>query len=225
MARQRLCSELASVQAGVPDGARPTSPRSSKGVRTRERLIGAAREIFQERGFLTARITDIAERAGQSHASFYYYFDSKEAIFREVAAAVDKRLSAPLHDVIMARSALPPQQRMAEALRRHFESYSREARILDLIEHVARIDPEVNALRLARHQRYTEQMAETIRRLQQRGLADPQLDPAVAAAALGALTYRFTQMWLVNGAIDCTHNQAIEQLSRLFANTLGLAAA
>lgn len=222
MPRNRFCPIVPVSASPSLDGDKLIGPRSSKGARTRERLIEAAKAAFQERGFVTARITDIAERAGQSHASFYYYFDSKEAIFREVAAAVDQRLSAPLQDVIMAPSKLPPAQRMAEALRRHFEIYRQEARIMDLIEHVARVDAEVNALRQARHQRYTEQIAGTIRQLQQRKLADPSLDADVTAAAIGALTHRFAQMWIVNGAIDCTHKQAIEQLSRIFANTLGL---
>jgi AcrR family transcriptional regulator len=203
-------------------GPKASEPRSSKATRTRERLVAAAKEIFEEQGFLEARISDISERAGQSHGSFYYYFDSKEEIFREVAAAVDEHLFAPMEDVIMAPSRLAPQQRIREAMRRHFESYRAEAKILGLIEHVSRYDPEVNAMRLRRHQRYTEQVAGTIRQLQRRKLADPKLDPLVTAAALGSLTYRFAEMWLVHGAIECTQEQAIEQVSRIFANALRL---
>lgn len=199
-----------------------SGPRSSKGVRTRERLVEAAKEIFEEHGFLDARITDIAERAGQSHGSFYYYFDSKEEVFRELAATVDERLFAPMDEVIMAESKLAPRQRVREAMRRHFEAYRQEARIMGLIEHVSRFDPEVNALRLSRHKRHTERAAETIRQLQRRKLADPKLDPMLTAAALGALTYRFAEMWLVHGAIDCTLEHAVDQVSRIFANAIRL---
>ena len=200
----------------------PGAPRLSKAMRTRQRLVDAAKEIFEEHGFLEARIFDITKRAGQSHGSFYYYFSSKEEVFREVAAAIDDQLFAPLEDVIMAQSQLPPQQRIREAMRRHFESYRKEARILGLIEHVARFDTAVNAMRLARHQRHTEQVAETIRQLQRRKLADAKLDPMLTAAALGALTYRFAEMWLVHGAVDCTLDQAVEQVSRIFVNAMRL---
>ena len=64
-------------------------PRSRKGAETRARLLAAAKEIFEENGFLDARISDIAERAGLSHGSFYHYFDSKEEVFREVAESVE----------------------------------------------------------------------------------------------------------------------------------------
>jgi AcrR family transcriptional regulator len=210
------------VPASVPE--KPTSPRSTKGIRTRERLVDAAKEIFEEHGFLNARISDIAERAGQSHGSFYYYFQSKEEIFREVAAAVDQRLFASLGEVILADSGMPVQQRIRESMRRYLESYRQEARIMGLIEHVARFDPQVNALRLARHQRHTEQVADIIKQLQRRKVADPKLDPMIAAAALGGLSHRFAEMWFVHGAIDTTLKHAVEQLSILFANSLRLKA-
>jgi AcrR family transcriptional regulator len=225
MPRTRASEKAPPVPAVVPApraSEKSTAPRSSKAIRTRLRLVEAAKEIFEENGFLEARISDIAERAGQSHGTFYYYFDSKEEVFREVAAALDEQLFAPLEDVIKAKTKMPPQQRIREAMRRHFESYRREARIMGLIEHVSRYDAEVNAMRLARHQRYTEQVAETIRQLQRRKLADPTLDPMIAAAALGALSYRFAEMWLVQGAVDCTLEHAIEQVSQLFENALRL---
>jgi AcrR family transcriptional regulator len=184
--------------------------------------VEAAKEVFEEHGFLEARISDIAERAGQAHGSFYYYFDSKEEVFREVAAAVDKRLFAPLDHVIKAQSKLDTKERVREAMRRYFESYRQEARILGLIEHVSRFDAEVNAIRLARHKHLTARVAETIRHLQRRKLADQALDPLITAAALGALSYRFAELWLVHQAVDCTPEHAVDQLTQIFWNALRL---
>ena len=199
------------------------SPRSRKGEQTRERLLEAAKEIFEEQGFLEARIGDISERARLSHGSFYYYFDSKEQIFREVAAAVDDQLAAPLGDVILSPGSreLPPQ-RIREAIRRHFEAYRDEARIMGVIEEVSRYDEQVGAARMERNQRHGTQVADSIRHLQHRKLADPELDPVIAAAALGALTYRFAELWLVQGGIDCTLDEGVEQVAQLFVNALGL---
>jgi AcrR family transcriptional regulator len=225
MAKTRATAKAATplpAPAGHQASEKPVGPRSSKAVRTRQRLIDAAKEIFEENGFLDARISDIAERAGQSHGSFYYYFDSKEAVFREVAAAVDDQLFAPLQDVILAQSKLAPRQRVREAMRRYFESFRREARILSLIEQVANYDATISAMCLARHRRHTEQVAETIVQLQRRKLADAKLDPTIAAAALGALSYRFAEMWLVQGAVVCTLDHAVEQVSRIFVNAIGL---
>jgi AcrR family transcriptional regulator len=211
------------VPSAAVEPDKPSGPRSRKGERTRARLLDAAKQVFEESGFLEARISDIAERAGLSHGSFYHYFDSKEQIFREVAESLDELLSAPMAEVVLATgSPVPPQERIREALRQHFESYRQEARIMGVIEQVSRYDDHVNALRLARHQEYSNQIADSIRQLQLRKLADPELDPVLTAAALGALTYRFAEMWLVQGAVDCSLDDGIDQVARIFVNALGL---
>ena len=85
---------------GVAASEAQNGPRSRKGEQTRARLLDAAKEIFEDNGFLEARISDIAERAGLSHGAFYHYFDSKEQIFREIAemALAQGQLSCKLDD-------------------------------------------------------------------------------------------------------------------------------
>jgi AcrR family transcriptional regulator len=186
-------------------------------------LVGAAKEIFERDGFLDARISDIAEQAGLSHGSFYHYFESKEEIFREVAAEVDLRLSAPLGDVILdPTSSATPFERIREAIRLHLESYRDEARIMKVIEQVWRFDEQFNAVRHERHHTYSEQIADSIRSLQRHGMADARLDPDIAAAGLGAMTYRFPEMWFVQGFLNCDFDEGVDQLTRLFVNALGL---
>jgi AcrR family transcriptional regulator len=211
------------VTADAPEAVeKPSGPRSSRGLRSRKGLVDAAKQIFEEDGFLDARISDITERAGLSHGSFYYYFESKEEIFREVAIAVDEQLSAPLGDVILAPSQGPARDRIREAIGRHFESYRAEARIMGVIAEVSHYDEPIRQMLQERHSRYHAQVAESIRQLQLRGLADSALDPAVTAAALGAMTDRFAESWLVQGEIDCTLELAVDQVARLFANALQL---
>ena len=104
-------------------GEKPSGPRSRKGVETRARLIAAAKEVFERDGFLDARISDIAEQAGLSHGSFYHYFESKEEVFREVAAGVEERLREPLYSVILdSTSTAPPFERIHEGIRRNLEA-------------------------------------------------------------------------------------------------------
>ena len=204
-------------------GEKPSGPRSRKGIETRARLLGAAKEVFERDGFLEARISDIAEKAGLSHGSFYHYFESKEEVFREVAAAVEERLREPLYSVILdSSSTAPPFERIHEGIRRNLEAYRDEARIMGVIEQVSRFDDELRASRNERHRVSSAEIADSIRRLQRRGLADEQLDPEIAAAGLGAMTYRFPELWFVQGLVDCDFDAGVEQLTRLFVNALGL---
>jgi hypothetical protein len=36
------------------------------------------------------------------------------------------------------------------------------------------------------------------------------------------MTYRFPEMWFVQGLVDCDFDLGVEQLTRLFVNALGL---
>src|SRR3984957_1254558 len=95
-------------------GEKPSGPRSRKGIETRARLVDAAKEVFERDGFLDARISDIAEKAGLSHGSFYHYFESKEEVFRGGAAKVGARLQEPMNSVILAQSSARPAERIRE---------------------------------------------------------------------------------------------------------------
>lgn len=47
-------------------------------------IVEAALAVFTERGYASARIDEIAARAGVSKGAIYLYFDTKEALFRAV---------------------------------------------------------------------------------------------------------------------------------------------
>ncbi len=51
---------------------------------TRERLVNAARYLFWERGFAGTSMAELLAHAEVNSGSFYHFFDSKEALLREV---------------------------------------------------------------------------------------------------------------------------------------------
>jgi AcrR family transcriptional regulator len=213
--------EVVSTESLTND--KPSGPRSRKGVETRARLVVAAKEVFENDGFLEARISDIAERAGLSHGSFYHYFESKEEVFREVALGVEERLSEPMQSVILdPKSSASPYERIREGIRRNLESYRDEAKIMKVIEQVSRFDSELGAWRFERHRQGLEQVARSITSLQRHGLVDARLDPIITASALASMTYRFPELWFVQGLIDCEFDEGVEQLTMLFVRGLGL---
>jgi AcrR family transcriptional regulator len=200
----------------------PNAPRSRKGAQTRARLIESAQAVFEETGFLEARISDIADRAGLSHGSFYHYFDSKEQIFREVAEEQEARLTAPDPDAAQAGN-LSEYERILKANRRYLQRYRDNGKIMGVIEEVSRYDTVVNDARMNRQKHFAERAEQAIHRLQDKGVADPTIDPAIAAVALGSMVGRFSELWIVEGWADYDLDVAAEQLTKLWANALGLA--
>ena len=51
---------------------------------TRDRLIDSARHLFWERGYAGTSMADLLAHANVNSGSFYHFFDSKEALLREV---------------------------------------------------------------------------------------------------------------------------------------------
>ena len=210
-------------QSTPVDATDPGAPLSRKGAETRRRLVEAAKWVFEDAGFLEARISDISKRAGLSHGAFYHYFDSKEEIFREIAAATERSLTAP-HTPSSASN--PPlkshRDRIRRANRRYLEHYRDDAAIMGRIEQVSRYDEPVKKERAATQKHFADRAELSIRKLQRDGLADPDLDPAIAAMALGAMVARFAELWFVQGYADYDFDEGVEQLTALWCNALGL---
>ncbi len=196
-------------------------PRSAKGRRTRARLIEAGKTVFERDGFLQARITDIASEAQVSHGSFYHYFESKESLFREIAEELDVRLlsmdDVP-HDDERKNG---PIDRIRAANRSYLLAYRREAKIMRVIEEVSRYDENVRSVRTRRQDYLGVRLESAIARLQADGLADKRIDKHYAAMALGGMVARFAENMFIGGG-SYELDRAVEQLTLLWANALGL---
>lgn len=96
----------------------------------RERILGAARDVFEARGLEGASLRAIAAQAGYTPAALYFHFDSKEAIYAELL----HRSLAALGDSVSGAIApdAPPARRMKAAAMAFFAFYAENGRELDL---------------------------------------------------------------------------------------------
>lgn len=63
----------------------PVAALNPRGLRSRERLKRAAREVLNEQGFRNLRVQDVTERAGVATGLFYRYFHDLREIVAEIA--------------------------------------------------------------------------------------------------------------------------------------------
>lgn len=194
---------------------------SPKARRTRELLIGAARTVFARDGFLDARISDIATEAGVAHGTFYTYFDSKEAVFREVMVRLFDELRED--PAVSPYHSDEPLERIEHANRRFIDVYRRNARLIATVEQVVTFSDDIRALRRELRNPWVQRNIRSIQRWQAAGIADPELDPEYAAAALQAMVDRFAYVWVVVG-YDFDEDRAVRTLTRMWALALGMQA-
>jgi len=83
--------------------------RKQQAADTRELLLHAARDVFDERGYTATTVGAITERANTAHGTFYLYFKNKEDVFGQVitgiAAELYERAVVPTVTVDPNRSA------------------------------------------------------------------------------------------------------------------------
>jgi AcrR family transcriptional regulator len=199
---------------------RTGGPRSRKGQATRVRLLESAKQVFAETGFLEARISDIADGAGLSHGSFYHYFESKEAIFREVAEAQEALLTAPPDEDEPRGDS--EYERIGRANRRYLQRYRDNGKIMGVIEEVSRYDDHVNQARMRRQKHFADRAERHITHLQEAGKADKSIDPEITALALGSMVARMAELWLIDHWGDYELDTVADQVTRLWANAIGL---
>lgn len=61
--------------------------KGSTGQKVREKLYSAAAQVFARKGYATATVREIVERAGVTKPALYYYFGSKEGVYKAILEA------------------------------------------------------------------------------------------------------------------------------------------
>lgn len=197
------------------DGAR--APLTARGQRTRERLLVAAREVFEARGFDGTRMGDIAEAAGVSHGTVYTWFPTKVDILHAVAVSMTEAMGASLRAPEDADLA----HRIAIANERYFAAYRQCARLLEVVQQAAVVDESFRDILVDLRRAHVDRVARAIRRMQSDGTASTDLDPHTSAAALCGMVEGFARHWLGQGE---QHDEelALRTLDALWVRALGI---
>lgn len=198
---------------------RDAGPMTSRGHERRNAILRAARKVFEERGFLDTRVADIVAAADVAQGTFYTYFDSKEAVFAEVAQQVIDTMLDDLHTEYIAD--LDPVERIRRAMVRFIDAFRPNAVMIGLIEQVGTFSPEMRRLRLALRESFVDRSARGIRRLQAAGIADPHLDPVMFAEVLGAMVDQSCYIWFVLGK-EFDAEAVLESLTTVWARGIGV---
>jgi AcrR family transcriptional regulator len=206
----------------VPSLADTTSlkelPSTNRGLRTRATLVAAARKVFERDGFLNARLTDIPKEANCSVGTFYTYFADKEEILQAVLEAAQNDMLHPGQPRLDPGDSSPIA--VIEASNRaYFEAYKRNAKLMLILEQVDASDPKFRQVRNRRSDAFAQRNGQAIKDLQDRGLADPALDPYLAARTLSGMVSRLAyQVFCLNS--DIPFEDLVFISTRLWANAL-----
>ncbi len=181
---------MTKTQAKRPPVARRGKPAADGAAR--ERILEAAIDLFNRKGYAAAAVSEIVDAAGITKPVLYYYFDSKEGLFLEMMNEGTRRFRE-----IVERDRSADGADAAEAVRRFCHE------LLDLIYtnlHVIRVmhaiyyGPPQGAPHVD-FERFHRGVLEALRRLMRRGIdegifrdTDPGFLTWAVAGALSVAT-------------------------------------
>lgn len=226
MPRTRSVDELAKAirraaeQALTPDDVRfergSERPLGRKGRHTRNTILKAAADVFQEAGWNRASIAAIAERAGVGVGTVYQYFRSKEEM---VAAIVGEWTVLSLNEV----KAWKPDEGvdgLRRLIHRFVTMYATTAAFQRLWEEVSLVDPALGRLRDDVTELFVNLFAESFMAASKVGLLDAGPDPVETSRAVNAMIERYCLQVFVRHSRPVTPNHAAELLTDLVLRAL-----
>ncbi len=174
-------SEHATPRAQLP---------TDRGRRTQAAIDAAARSVIARKGILAATIADIAAEAGRSTASFYNYYDSKEAMVREWALRFRDEVNQRALPVI--RHGLSNRERAQQAAAAHWHTYRNRLAEMISVSQLAMINDDFAQYWAEICAIPTSFITEMVRRAQAQGYCagdDPQLIALAIVAMLNQFCY------------------------------------
>jgi AcrR family transcriptional regulator len=169
---------------------RRTRLPTNRGRRTQAAIDAAARTVIARKGILATTIADIAAEAGRSTASFYNYYDSKEAMVREWALRFRDEVNQRALPVI--RHGLSDRERAQQAAAAHWHTYRNRLAEMISVSQLAMINDDFAQYWVDICAIPTSFITEMVRRAQAQGYCagdDPQLIAMAIVAMLNQFCY------------------------------------
>lgn len=96
---------------------------------TKEKIISAAIEVFAEKGKHGARMEQIAVKAKINKAMLYYYYSSKDNLFREVLKAIIQNIFHHISSTVnlAITHGESPIDKVKRIVNAHFEAFSQNS--------------------------------------------------------------------------------------------------
>jgi TetR/AcrR family fatty acid metabolism transcriptional regulator len=179
-------------------------------------ITEAATEVFAEKGFHQARISDIASRAGIADGTIYLYFKNKEdlllSIFEEKMDLLLARLSRSLEGVD------DPIERVRRFARFHFEQVRTNRSVAEVLQVELRLSNKfLKEYRPEKLWAYLGVFGQIVREGQARGVFRDDIDHFITSwAFFGAMDELAMQWVLARNQARFPLEAAADQIAEVF---------
>jgi AcrR family transcriptional regulator len=177
-----------------------------RGTRRREQLLGAAGRLFSEQSYHGTTVGDVCDALGVGKGVFYWYFESKEALFSELLSGSLLRLRRAQHAAI--EDVSDPVDRLANGIRASIGFFRANPEVLALIRIAGRYE-EFQGL-VERGQEIV--VADTANHIKE-GMAAGSIrhgDPELMAHGILGAIFHFVEIYFENDPEGSSDRPALE---------------
>jgi AcrR family transcriptional regulator len=199
------------------------SPREQlptlRGRQTHAAIDAAARAVIARKGILATTISDIAAEAGRSTASFYNYYDSKEAMVREWA--VRFRDEARERSRAAEEPGLTNWERSYQAAAAHWNTYRHRLAEMISVSQLAMVSDDFAQYWSDICSVPIGLITAMVKHARQQGLCPVDDDPHLVAVAMVSMLNQFCYTQLSSNKADFVDDEAcITTLANVFYRTI-----
>jgi AcrR family transcriptional regulator len=189
--------------------------RPTRGERTRQRLLDAARVAFRGVPWSRARVQDVCREAGVGHGTYYAYFANKEAVLE----ALVRRHAEALYELADQPWTSGHVAEDVELVIRGFVDLSLADRdIRETWFAAAPSSPSLDALVGEVRAQFVSRIREALSRAVEDGLARPDIDVGVGSMALAAMVEQTVA--IAQAAEDFDRERIVHGLTDLWVNAV-----
>ena len=190
-------------------------PLSSRGAKTRTRLLEAAETVFAELGYHDASIVKITEAAGVGQGTFYLYFASKKEIFDELVLDLNHRVRQAMTEA--ASEGATRAEREVLGFTAFFRFTAEHPALYRIIRQAEFVSPEM----LHRHyERLTDGYVTGLRQAMEQGEI-ASTDPEVLAWALMGIGELVGMRWILWAEQQELPPEVAAELSAIIHRAIG----
>lgn len=189
-----------------------------RGRQTQAAIDAAARAVIARKGILATTISDIAAEAGRSTASFYNYYDSKEAMVREWA--VRFRDEARERARAAAEPGLSNWERSYQAAAAHWYTYRHRLAEIISVSQLSMVNDDFADYWNDICSLPITLVTQMVKHAQRQGFCDGD-DPNLIAVALVSMLNQFCYHQLSGEKADSVDDEAcVTTLATIFHRTI-----
>jgi AcrR family transcriptional regulator len=178
-------------KAPEPNLPQPTTP---KGRATLARILSSGREIFGEAGYVSMRMSDLAERARLSMGALYRYFDNKDDVFLAIIHDIHNELYAASRPSERQIFRDRPGEAILESNRGYLGHYRNHRKVMRAFIEATMVDPRYDDMWWYMRERHIVRVAAALER--DHGITEINGMPArISLEALASMTEQSAYVW------------------------------